>query len=507
MDILKRIEGYANTFPERKAFVFRDESVTYRELWNKSGNVAAWIKSMEVPAGTPIPIYGHKNIFMPICMVACTRAGHAYVPIDTSMPEDRVKFILDAVKSPIAINTEEGSKFDKDIINVSKEEIEEIASDSFIASVKGAALTDNDSNAKDDVHYIIFTSGSTGKPKGVEVTTGNLESYLAWSETLVDREHGIFLNQAPFSFDLSVMDTYTGLATGSTIACIDKAMTEDVASAIDFVKKNKITYWVSTPSFSEICLGSKEFNGEDIPSLKKFLFCGEPLRNQTAKALIERFSGADVINTYGPTETTVCVTSVIIDNKIIEKETILPVGITKEGTTIYSIDEEGRRLAPLENGELVITGDTVAKGYFEDKERTSAAFFVNEDGLRAYRTGDLGYVTEEGMVYCAGRSDSQIKLHGYRIELGDIERNLSDLDFVDDAIVLTEMKNGAPYALTACIAQNAGVDTSYKRRKWLRESLGERLPKYMVPKKIVFFESFPLTPNGKVDKKKIREEV
>lgn len=507
MDILKRIEGYAVDCPNRKAFVFRNESVTYGELWEKSGNIAAWIKSLNIPTGMPIPIYGHKNILMPICMIACTRAGHAYVPIDTSMPEGRVKFILDTVGSQVAINTEEDSEFGKNIINTVKGEIEEIASDKLISYAKTTVLKDEDANGKGDVHYIIFTSGSTGKPKGVEVTTGNLESYLAWSEKLVYRKQGVFLNQAPFSFDLSVMDTYTGLATGSTIACIDKAMTEDVASAIDFVKANHVTYWISTPSFSEICLGSEKFNGDDIPSLRKFLFCGEPLRNQTAKALLERFPDADVINTYGPTETTVCVTSVIIDKKIVNEEAVLPVGVAKEGTTVYAIDEDGRRLPFNANGELVITGDTVAKGYFEDKVKTELSFFINEDGLKAYKTGDMGYVTENGMVYCIGRSDSQIKLHGYRIELGDIERNLADLEYVDDAVVLTEMKDGVPYSLTACIAQDAKVDTSYKRRKWLRESLGERLPKYMVPKKIVFFESFPLTSNGKIDKKKIREEV
>ncbi|RLK63113.1 amino acid adenylation domain-containing protein [Atopobacter sp. AH10] len=507
MDILKRIEEVARTNPEREAFIFANESIKYGELWKLSGELAKWILSLNIKRNIPIPIYGHKNIWMPICMLAATRSGHAYVPIDISMPEDRVKFIVKAVESPLAINTEANSSFCQDVLKTTREDLEKIVSPSFVEEKHYKELTDEDANQVNDIHYIIFTSGSTGSPKGVKITTGNLANYLKWSETLVEKKAGVFLNQAPFSFDLSVMDTYTGLVTGSTIASLNKEKTENIKEALKFIKENKVTYWVSTPSFAEMCLSSDEMNGAYLKSMRKFLFCGEPLKNQTAKNLLERFSKADVINTYGPTESTVCVTSVKISKEIVEKEKALPVGVAKEGTSLYSVDEEGKKLPYGERGELIITGNTVAAGYFNDPVRTSESFFTNEDGEPAYRTGDLGYVTSDGMVYCSGRKDTQIKLHGYRIEIGDIERNLLDIEGVEDAIILIELKDGVPNSLTACVSQVNSEDQSYHRRKYIRESLRAKLPKYMVPKKIVFFEKFPITPNGKVDKKKMREAI
>lgn len=505
MDILKRIEEWARTNPERKAFVFKDESITYGELWQHSGALAQWITSLAIPKGTPIPIYGHKNIWLPICMVAIARAGHPYVPIDISMPEDRVRFIVKAVKSPLAINTQADSSFCQDVLTTSREKL--LAVTSGDAPSKEAQEVGAGANQGDDIYYIIFTSGSTGAPKGVKIRTDNLSAYLDWAETLVDRKAGVFLNQAPFSFDLSVMDTYTGLVTGSTIVSLDKATIQDIGATLAFIKENQVTYWVSTPSFAEMCLASAEMTGKNLPSLKKFLFCGERLKNQTAGELLDRFAAAEVINTYGPTETTVCVTSIPITKAIVEKEKVLPVGLAKPGTEVYTIDEAGQKLPAGESGELVITGNTVAAGYFNDPVRTKESFFETEEGQRAYKTGDLGLVTQEGMVYCSGRKDTQIKLHGYRIEIGDIERNLTEIDGIDDAIVLVEMVDGAPHALIACLVQASGSDRSYQRRKHIRETLGEKIPKYMVPKKIVFFDQFPITPNGKVDRKKMKEAI
>ncbi len=472
-------------------------------------------------------MYGHKNVLQPVCFLACVRCGHPYVPLDTNMPAGRISDILEAVNSPIVFATEEfpegivipeaavsfeqpeaaasvarpaiqgkGHQEKKAAGILSAEEISALAENAAIAPVSAALA-----NTKDDVHYIIFTSGSTGKPKGVEVTTGNLEAYLAWFVGLIDGKPGVFLNQAPFSFDLSVMDTWTGLASGSAVVCLSHDMVDDPVLRADYLKDKGITYWVSTPSFADLCLGDPDFGAESLPHLTKFLFCGEPLKKITVERLMDRFPEAAIINTYGPTETTVCVTAVQMTREMLEDERPLPVGYVKPGTGIYSMSEDGKRLPANEKGELIITGDTVAKGYYHNPEKTAVAFFTDSVGNRAYHTGDLGWVTEDGMVYCAGRADSQIKLHGYRIELGDIEKNLMQIEGVKAAAAIPEKKDGEIYGIAACILQAPGTDTSYARRKAIRNALAERVPAYMVPKRVAFFESFPMTNNGKLDRK------
>ena len=516
MNILETIREHAATHPHSPAFIMPEGSITYEELWTFSGRVAGWLAGLSLAKGQPIPVYGHKNILQPVCFLACVRSGHPYVPLDTNMPAGRISDILEAVNSPIVFATEDlpegieipeiakafempelqGSGKEMAAGILSEEEISALAGNADLAPVSASLA-----NTADDVHYIIFTSGSTGKPKGVEVTTGNLEAYLAWSVSLIDEKPGVFLNQAPFSFDLSVMDTWTGLASGSAVVCLSHSMVDDPTLRADFLRDKAITYWVSTPSFADLCLGDPEFGAGSLPELKKFLFCGEPLKKITVERLMDRFPEASIINTYGPTETTVCVTAVPMTKEMLSDEKPLPVGFVKPGTGIYAMSEDGKRLPADEKGELIITGDTVAKGYYHNPEKTASAFFTDDEGQRAYHTGDLGWVTDDGLVYCAGRADSQIKLHGYRIELGDIEKNLMQIDGVKAAAAIPEKKDGEIYGIAACILQEAGADTSYARRKAIRNALAERVPAYMVPKRVAFFESFPMTNNGKLDRK------
>lgn len=451
MNIISRIEGWAKEHPSKTAFHFRNEEISYGELWERSGRLANYLLiNKNICDGQPIPVYGHKNIFMPVCFLACARSGHPYVPIDTNMPEQRIKDIMESVGSPVILGADELPFTLENVLTIGRDCLEEITSDNE-ENYLGLSpeVPEEYNNKKDDVHYIIFTSGSTGKPKGVQITTGNLEAYLEWSVTLVDEQPGVFLNQAPFSFDLSVMDLYTGLATGSTIVSADRTLTENLVELMEYLKEQQPTYWVSTPSFADLCLGAPDFSGKELYSLRKFLFCGEPFQTHTASMLLSRFPSADVINTYGPTETTVCVTAVKITSEMIANSADLPVGITKPGTFIYAAGEDGQPLENGSEGELIICGDTVSPGYFKDPEKTAGAFFTLNDGTRAYRTGDKGYVDGNGMVFCVGRMDGQVKFHGYRIELGDIERNLQALDGVENAVVFLVKNRGAGESLSA----------------------------------------------------------
>lgn len=494
MNILDKIKGYSLSQPDQAAMQWQNQKLTYGELELYSSRLAAYIERIAGSNKEPVAVYGHKHPFMLVCFLALVKSGRGYCPIDVSVPHERVDMILDTLDSDICLALEPLSREDKQVItldhilNILKDETEEIALDK--------ALKDN------DVYYMIFTSGSTGVPKGVMITRGNLEHYLDWSVTLgtsvEDKRGKVFLNQAPFSFDLSVMDLYTCLVSGGTLWTLDKSTQQDYKELYQSLGESDVSVFVSTPSFAEICMSDPLFSDALLPKLELFLFCGETLMNQTAKKLRKRFPKAVIMNTYGPTESTVAVTEVLVDDQLMEEVSPLPVGRAKPGTIIEICDDKGNVLPEGEKGEIHILGDTVSKGYYKNPEGTEKAFYHtvrNGKSVAGYRTGDEGYL-QQGMLYYCGRIDLQIKLHGYRIEIEDIENNIVRLPGVRQAVVVPNIRKGAVKSLTGYVVAD-------DENRNIREELEAFLPSYMIPKKIVFMEQIPMTNNGKADRKQL----
>src|SRR5262249_48483548 len=325
--------------------------------------------------------------------------------------------------------------------------------------------------------------------------------FVSWMliEQRFSESAGVFLNQAPFSFDLSVMDLYCSLATGGTLFSIGRDLIENPKQLYRTFTRSRVTTWVSTPSFAQMCLVEETFAEPMLPRVRRFLFCGETLAPQTAAQLLARFPQAQVWNMYGPTEATVATTSILIDAAILEKYSPLPVGRVMPGTKIFLADGNGEELPAIERGEIIIAGPNVSLGYVGRPDLTARAFFEWR-GQRAYRTGDLGRFRND-LLFFVGRIDEQIKLSGYRIELGDVEANLRRIPTVRDAAVLPVIKNAAAQSLTAFVVLGARDQTSnFQLAHSLRTQLGERLPAYMLPRKFVFLDAFPMTANGKVDR-------
>ncbi|MDD3746607.1 MAG: D-alanine--poly(phosphoribitol) ligase subunit DltA [Anaerostipes sp.] len=502
MNILQTIRRTAKQNPERVAVQSKGMTLTYGQLEEKSNRLAGWLVTQYGESKKPVIVYGHKSPYMLVCFLACVKSGRAYCPQDVSVPDSRVGEIVESV-NPDTVFVVEGdldiesnctinSKKLKDIIEQS-EPLEDV-----ISWVKA-----------EDVFYIIFTSGSTGKPKGVQITTDNLNHYLDWSVNLgtssEDKENQNFMNQAPFSFDLSVMDLYTCLASGGTLWTMDKEAQSDYGKMFEYFKDSDINVWVSTPSFADMCLSDPGFSKDLLPNLEVFLFCGEILTTKTAEKLLDRFKGAKVINTYGPTESTVAVSDVEITksllDEIIEQGKSLPVGKAKPGTRIEIWNEEGERVSDGERGEIIIIGDTVSCGYYQNPQMTEKSFFTHE-GERGYHTGDAGYLID-GQLYYGGRIDLQIKLHGYRIELEDIENNLTRLPQIEKAIIIPNEKDGKIRSLTAVVTGNLENQSERAFGKKIKEDLKAFLPDYMVPKKIKVLDEFPMNQNGKINRKAI----
>jgi D-alanine--poly(phosphoribitol) ligase subunit 1 len=261
---------------------------------------------------------------------------------------------------------------------------------------------------------------------------------------------------------------------------------------------------VSTPSFAQLCLAERTFNASMLPALRRLLFCGETLPAEVAAQLLERFPDAAVWNTYGPTEATVATTSVEITRDVLATFPVLPVGYPKPGTEILIVADDGSEAPAGERGEIVIAGPNVSPGYLGRPDLNARSFFTH-DAQRAYRTGDWGRCRDR-LLFFEGRIDSQVKLHGYRIELGDVEANLRALPGVLDAAVIAVTRAGVVDSLAAFVVAPGrdGVDGRAAAAA-LREQLGARLPAYMVPRTIRFIASLPLTANGKADRRALAE--
>lgn len=498
MNYLQKLKSYSTS--DRIAYEHNGAVLTYRDMVKAAERLAKYIRR-EIGESElqVIPVYGHKDALMPITMFACTISGHAYCPIDISFTPQRIRDVRNTVECPLFFATETCPS-EENII--SREQIESIIGDASWDEVPAEGLYEM---APTDTVYVLFTSGSTGKPKGVKITSGNLNNYLNWIETVgTPKQHKRYLNQAPFSFDLSVMDFYLAFSTESTLYAVDKKDQMNYQDLQARLSGSDLNVWVSTPSFADMCLAMKDFNEEMLPDLELFLFCGEALTNKTCRRLSERFPKAMIYNTYGPTESTVCVTELLVTPEILEEYPILPIGTARPGTTI-EVRVDGKPVPDGEYGEITIIGDTVSPGYYKNPEQTEKAFFKHVDGQQAYRTGDKGYYKDGHLFFC-GRIDLQIKLHGYRIELEDIESNLIKVEGVVKACVLPKFdaENRVKHITGVVIYEG---ENSPAEAKKIQEELRRYVPEYMVPKRIRFVDEMPVNNNAKVDRKALTEMI
>ena len=514
MDLVNSVLLHAQAHPDRPCFTWREHTLTYGELELQSRRVAGHLDSRLGRDTSPIVVFGHKHPLIAVSFLGAARSGRAYIPVDSSFPVDRVNSIVSEAGASLGLAA--GTDIPAGVTGTHID----------LQALQGWARTDPprpiDSPAGvslESPFYIIFTSGSTGRPKGVQISRDSLNRFAEWGLTLVRATlddpglaPAVFLNQAPFSFDLSVMDLAIGLASGSSLVSVDRDHVARLADLFDMLAKSRVNVWVSTPSFADLCLSDQGFNRELLPEVREFLFCGETLSVTTASELSRRFPQARVVNTYGPTESTVAVTSIVVDEEVLREHAALPVGAAKPGTSIFIWDEEGNSVPDGERGEIVIAGDTVSLGYFGRPDLNEKAFGMisgPHGPWRFYRTGDAG-VLRGGVLHFLGRLDFQVKLHGYRIEVEDIEANLQRLPGVRRAVVFPVDKIGQPGVYThleAVLQADRDVDTSLATMVRLKRQLKEFVPEYMVPKILHIVRELPMTANGKADRRAARALV
>ncbi|KUF32492.1 MULTISPECIES: D-alanine--poly(phosphoribitol) ligase subunit DltA [Lysinibacillus] len=482
LSILAAIERVALQQPQKTAYQTHHASLTYGELWHLSDNVADYLMKLNLRRQQPIVVYGHMSPLQIVAFLGAVKAGHSYVPVDSSTPIERLQLILEASGAGLLLITEPLHM----LTNIPVMAVSDIlASSSKDVTLSSATWVQNE-----EIHYIIYTSGSTGQPKGVQITASNLAHFVSWMhENFPLQDDGVFLNQAPYSFDLSVMDLYPALVGGHTLYAITQQEIANPKALFDSLATSNTRVWTSTPSFAKMCLMNKEWNQQLIPTLDTFLFCGEVLPIAVCKELMSRFPQATIYNLYGPTETTVAVSYVEVSKALVERFEQLPIAPITEPN-----------VALLEDGEIVISGPTVSAGYLGAPDLTAKVFSTVAE-QRIYLTGDLGY-EQDGYLFFSGRKDFQVKLHGYRLEIEEIEKQISNLPPVSSCVVVPIYKEKEIISLSAhVVLREPLTDSPFKMTKQLKTLLSEYLPAYMVPKTFKYMDALPLNPNGKVDRK------
>ena len=506
-DMIEAIEHFAQVQPDFPVYDILGQVHTYGDLKKDSDSLAAQIDRLGLPDKSPVVVFGGQEYEMLATFVALTKSGHAYIPIDSHSALERVAAIVEVAEPSLIIAINDFPLADVTAPIFSAEQVQ-------TAFREGAPYELSHPVQGDDNYYIIFTSGTTGKPKGVQISHNNLLSFTNWMIT--DKEFATpnrpqMLAQPPYSFDLSVMYWAPTLALGGTLFALPSAVTQDFKQLFETILSLPIAIWTSTPSFADMALLSDDFNSQKLPQLTHFYFDGEELTVKTAQKLRDRFPQARIINAYGPTEATVALSAVAVTDEMLQNCKRLPIGYTKTDSPTFVIDEEGQKVPNGQQGEIIVCGPAVSKGYLNNPEKTAEAFFEFE-GLPAYHTGDVGSMTDEGLLLYGGRMDFQIKFNGFRIELEDVSQNLNKSKYIESAVAVPRYnKDHKVQNLLAYVILKDGVAEQFEREiditKAIKGDLQDIMMSYMMPSKFLYRETLPLTPNGKIDIKGLISEV
>ncbi len=502
--VVQWLEATAKRFPDRIAFVDEKKQYTWDELRRTGLSIAEEINAALQGHKLPVAVYMEKSADMLAAYMGIAYSGNFYSPIATDMPYARVEKILQTLQPAAIITTKdlEGSTADLKALYPSQGKVlyfEEMTSQA-VSDDKAKEYADRILDT--DLLYVLFTSGSTGTPKGVAITHRSVIDYIDWvtSEFSIT-ENDSFGNQAPFYFDNSILDIYSAVKTGAALYIIPASLFSQPVKLLQFLVDNRITtiFWV--PSALIMVSGLKAFRNVDVSRyLKRVLFCGEVMPNKQLNIWRTWLPDAVYANLYGPTEITDACTFYKVDREFSDDEP-LPIGRPMRNTEILVLDENNRLVTePEQIGELCVRGTSLAAGYYNDPERTAAAFVQNPLQTayqeKIYRTGDLVKYNERHEIIYLSRKDFQIKHLGHRIELGEIETAVSSLEEISMCCCLYDDKNSK---IVLFLEQEF-------RRSEINSKIRDLVPDYMLPGKVICVDKLPLNANGKIDRVRLRQE-
>ncbi|TGE12802.1 non-ribosomal peptide synthetase [Hymenobacter elongatus] len=466
---------------EQVALITKDQTLTYRELNERSDKLAVYLRAKLGNADNPfVGILMQRTAWTIVSVLGILKAGAAYVPVDPTYPQNRIDFILEDA-DPLLILSDTSSRplipalYQDRVINLNTEEAAILATEGQVADA---------GDLREKTAYLIYTSGSTGKPKGVQICHRNAIAFLKWScVEFAATPYELLYAATSYCFDLSVYEFFFPLIQGKKIRLLTSAL-----EIPQYLPQDRNILVNTVPSVVRNLLE----DNVDLSHVVALNMAGEPVPKKFKKDLDYR--RMEVRNLYGPSEDTTYSTNYRFADDGYE---IIPIGVAVGYTQMYILDESRNLLPEGVDGEIYLSGQSIAKGYHGRPDLTAERFMPNPfaPGHTMYKTGDIGRWLPDGQVEFIGRVDDQVKVRGYRIELGEIQFLLEQQEGVQQAVVVVKDIQGEK----TIVAYWEG--SSEQSNKELKAALGKSLPAYMVPTYWVKMDKIPLNSNGKVDKK------
>ncbi|MEF9917179.1 MAG: amino acid adenylation domain-containing protein [Lachnospiraceae bacterium] len=473
----------AGKFPEHTAVVAGEQTLSYRELDERSEKIAQYVHHLGLGREDVVSILVHRSVDMAAVPLGVMKAGCAYQPLDASYPKERLNFMMADARCKLLI-------CDESLENQADEYHGKVL---YVSEIDGCSIEQKYTLSEpepEDLMILLYTSGTTGTPKGCMLTQGNLVQFCSQHQKMAKiDEHTLTAAYASFGFDANMMDMWATLTCGAGVHVIMEELRLDVIAMAEYFKENHINVaFMTTQVGRAFALNLRE---HPCPDLRTFLVGGETL------VPMEPPKGVTLYNVYGPTETSVYVTSFAVK----EKMDNFPIGTANYNTKLYIADKWNRRLPIGVPGELVIAGRGVARGYLNRPDLTEEKFtpnpFCNESGYnRIYHSGDIVRYLPDGNIEFIGRRDGQVKVRGFRIELTEVEGIIREYPQIQDATVIAKDAPTGGKMICAYIVSNQTIDISA-----LNAFIAEQKPPYMVPAVTMQIEKIPLNVNSKVDKR------
>jgi amino acid adenylation domain-containing protein len=487
--VAQLFEEIASAFPGAIALVFGNVQLTYAELNARANRLAHCLRAAGVGPETLVGCCLDRSIELIVALLAILKAGGAYVPLDPEYPKERFNFLVQDTQTKVMLTQK---SFASSIL-ADYQQTCLLVDASWSSGPDPGNLTL--AGGPKSLAYVMYTSGSTGQPKGVMVENRAIIRLVRNTNFCRFGADEVFLQFAPISFDASTLEIWGPLLNGGRLVVAPPQPTslKDLGRVLR--EQNVTTLWLTAGLFNLVV----EERLEDLQSVRQLLAGGDVLSPRHVRQALERLPNCRLINGYGPTENTTFTCCHIMHPGEPVPEPI-PIGSPISNTQVYILDEQLRPVPPGTAGELYAAGDGLARGYLNNPETTNQKFlrnpFAADSDERIYRTGDLARWRSDGLIEFLGRADNQIKIHGHRVEPGEIEITLAAHERVKQTCVVSHPSGNGPMRL---VAYYISSDSGLKEAE-LRSFLAGKLPEFMIPALFIPVKSLPLTPNGKVDR-------